>query len=35
MKLKNISIKNFRAIHNLQVEIGAHTVFIGSNGVGK
>lgn len=35
MKLKKISIKNFRAIRDLQVEIGAHTIFIGSNGVGK
>lgn len=35
MHLKRISIKNFRAIRSLEVEVGDHTVLVGGNGVGK
>lgn len=35
MRLVKAHIKNFRAISDLEVEIGQHTIFIGPNGVGK
>ena len=35
MKLKRVHIKNFRAISELTVELGQHTVLLGANGVGK
>ena len=35
MKLKRVHLKNFRAISDLSVEIGQHTVLVGANGVGK
>ena len=35
MRLCRIQIKNFRAIGDLTVEVGQHTVLLGPNGVGK
>lgn len=35
MRLTKAHIKNFRAISDLEVKLGQHTVFIGPNGVGK
>ena len=35
MRLIKVHVKNFRAISDLEVDVGQHTVFIGSNGVGK
>lgn len=35
MRLKRISIKNFRAIRDLTIDVGDHTVLVGGNGVGK
>lgn len=35
MRLVKVHIKNFRAVCDLEVVLGQHTVFIGPNGVGK
>lgn len=35
MRLVKAHIKNFRAISDLEIEVGQHTVLIGANGVGK
>lgn len=35
MKLRRVHLKNFRAISELTVELGQHTVLLGANGVGK
>lgn len=35
MRLVRARIKNFRAINDLEVDIGQQTVLIGANGVGK
>ncbi len=35
MKLTQLYIKNFRAISEATIELGSHTVLIGTNGVGK
>lgn len=35
MRLCSIHVKNFRAVHETTIEVGQHTVLLGSNGVGK
>src|SRR4051812_5310549 len=35
MRLCSIHVKNFRAIHEATINVGQHTVLLGSNGVGK
>ena len=35
MKLSRIRIRNFRAIADLEIELGSQTTFLGPNGVGK
>lgn len=35
MRLVKARIKNFRAISDLEVDLGQHAVFLGANGVGK
>ena len=35
MRLCSVHVKNFRAIEEATIEIGQHTVLLGSNGVGK
>lgn len=35
MRLTKAHIKNFRAISDLEFDVGQHTVFVGANGVGK
>ena len=35
MKIKEISIKNFRGIEDLTLQLNDFTVLIGKNGVGK
>jgi hypothetical protein len=35
MILKRVSVKNFRAVREAEVELGAHTAILGGNGAGK
>lgn len=35
MRLRRVHLKNFRAISELTMDVGQHTVLVGANGVGK
>ena len=35
MEIKKISIRNFKALHDVEFEPGSVNVFVGTNGAGK